>query len=536
MVRLLQADPFLDGVGPGGVRRVPRAQPRRRPRPRHGRSASGARCAADLRVLVMSATLDPEPVAAYLGDCPRIEAPGRLHPVAVRHAERPLARDPRGLYRELERALPEAVRGVLGETDGDVLVFLPGVGEIRAAEEALAPLARERDLALVRLHGRLPLGEQDAALRPQPRRKVILATNVAESSVTVEGVTAVVDTGLARQMRHDLASRHEPAGADPDQPRLRRPARRPGRPHRPRRLPAPVARDRARGAAGARPARGRPAWSSPARSSSCSPGARATRRPSPGSRPPAPEALAAAGAAPAPPGRGRATAGLTALGRTLARLPVHPRLGRLLVEGDRLGHGARGGAARRAALRAAAVPPVRTGGRPRTALGALRPPRPPRRAGGVRAPGRRLASGASDGSNRGAARFVLASRDQLAGLLQEAGGGRRPEATRTDREEALLRALFAAHPDRLVRRREPGEPAGGDGRRPGRAAGARERGGRAGAVRGGRPRRRPAGRALGGAGAPRLGGRAGVAAGGADRGGGRGAASTRRASGWWRTG
>src|SRR6185503_11507708 len=83
--------------------------------------------------------------------------------------------------------------------------FLPGVGEIRRAREALEDAARARNLALVELYGDLPPEAQDAALLPGERRKVVLATNVAESSVTVAGVRAVVDTGLARTLRHDPA-------------------------------------------------------------------------------------------------------------------------------------------------------------------------------------------------------------------------------------------------------------------------------------------------------------------------------------------
>src|SRR5204862_792778 len=105
----------------------------------------------------------------------------------------------------LSRAVADAVGRVLDQTDGDVLVFLPGLAEIRQTAKALDALARERDLAVLPLHGDLPPEQQDAALLPQPRRKVVLATNVAETSVTVEGVTGVVDSGLAREMRFDPA-------------------------------------------------------------------------------------------------------------------------------------------------------------------------------------------------------------------------------------------------------------------------------------------------------------------------------------------
>src|SRR5204863_6748785 len=97
----------------------------------------------------------------------------------------------------------QAVAELLQETVGDLLVFLPGLQEIRQAARRLEPLAQEHDLAVLPLHGDLPAEQQDAALLPQPRRKVVLATNVAETSVTVEGVTGVVDSGLARVLTFD---------------------------------------------------------------------------------------------------------------------------------------------------------------------------------------------------------------------------------------------------------------------------------------------------------------------------------------------
>src|SRR5213078_4390272 len=102
-------------------------------------------------------------------------------------------------------AAARAVARLLDRTPGDLLVFLPGLAEIRHAARELEALARDRDLAVLPLHGDLPPEQQDAALLPQERRKVVLATNVAETSVTVEGVTGVVDTGLARELVFDPA-------------------------------------------------------------------------------------------------------------------------------------------------------------------------------------------------------------------------------------------------------------------------------------------------------------------------------------------
>lgn len=150
----------------------------------------------DLSLLVMSATLDAEPVAAFLGDCPRLRSEGRMFPVEIEHLPEPD-------LRPLEKQVVSAVRRLLDlDASGDVLVFLPGAGEIRRAQAALDPLARERALSVVPLHGDLPIAEQARAIEPSRERKVVLSTNVAESSVTIDGVTGVVDSGLARVAEH----------------------------------------------------------------------------------------------------------------------------------------------------------------------------------------------------------------------------------------------------------------------------------------------------------------------------------------------
>src|SRR5690606_29668934 len=144
----------------------------------------------DLRLLVMSATLDPGPVAAFL-DAPALRSPGRTFPVEVEH--RPGRSD-----RPLGTQVAEALRHLhAGDLDGSVLVFLPGAAEIRACAEACAPVARALGLEVVPLHGQLPAAEQDRAVGPGT--KLILSTNVAETSVTIEGIAAVIDSGLARR-------------------------------------------------------------------------------------------------------------------------------------------------------------------------------------------------------------------------------------------------------------------------------------------------------------------------------------------------
>jgi ATP-dependent helicase HrpB len=145
----------------------------------------------DLLLIVMSATLDAAPIARYLGDCPTLRSEGRLFDLAI--AYQPYTAAP------LEKQVASALQSILDQShDGDVLVFLPGASEIRKAYRECQPLATSHDLLVLPLHGDLSSDEQDRAVSPAPRRKVILSTNVAESSITVEGVTAVIDSGLAR--------------------------------------------------------------------------------------------------------------------------------------------------------------------------------------------------------------------------------------------------------------------------------------------------------------------------------------------------
>ena len=144
----------------------------------------------DLRIVVMSATLDADPVAQYLGDCPIVRSEGTLFELSITH--RPYSPEP------LEAQVRSAVESLIGEGSGDILAFLPGAAEIRRAMRECAPVARRAGLLALPLHGSLTPEEQDRAVSPAAQRKLILATNVAESSVTVEGVTAVIDSGLAR--------------------------------------------------------------------------------------------------------------------------------------------------------------------------------------------------------------------------------------------------------------------------------------------------------------------------------------------------
>jgi ATP-dependent helicase HrpB len=149
----------------------------------------------DLRLIVMSATLDAAPVAEYLDGCPVLRSAGRLFAVSVEH--RPYSPKP------LEEQVRDAVEMlVTRERPESILVFLPGAAEIRRAMGACEDVARIAGLLMLPLHGDLSPAEQDRAVTPGLQRKLILATNVAESSITVEGVNAVIDSGLARFATH----------------------------------------------------------------------------------------------------------------------------------------------------------------------------------------------------------------------------------------------------------------------------------------------------------------------------------------------
>jgi len=151
----------------------------------------------DLAIVVMSATLDTAPVAALLGNAPVLTSQGRAFPVEIEYEREP-SRAP------LSKRVALAVSRVLAsDPDGDVLVFLPGAGEIRRAEEAIAEIAAARSVEVVRLHGDLPLDAQRRALERGARRRIVLSTNVAETALTIEGVRVVVDSGLARAARFD---------------------------------------------------------------------------------------------------------------------------------------------------------------------------------------------------------------------------------------------------------------------------------------------------------------------------------------------
>ena len=153
----------------------------------------------DLRLLAMSATLDGERFAALMDGAPVIASEGRTHPIDLRHLGR-------AAERRIEDEMAPAIRRALTETDGGVLAFLPGVAEIERTAERLEPLPPGTELH--RLHGSLEPGQQRAAIAGAPAgvRKLVLATSIAETSLTLDGVRVVVDSGLARRPRYDRAA------------------------------------------------------------------------------------------------------------------------------------------------------------------------------------------------------------------------------------------------------------------------------------------------------------------------------------------
>ena len=149
------------------------------------------RARPEIRIIVMSATLDATPIARYLGNCPVLRSEGRVFEVSIEH----LPYSPELLHVQVRKAV-ELLN--TEQHSGNILAFLPGAAEIRRTMRECDTIARQMGLLVLPLHGDLSPAEQDRAVLPTTERKLILATNVAESSVTVEGVTAVIDSGLAR--------------------------------------------------------------------------------------------------------------------------------------------------------------------------------------------------------------------------------------------------------------------------------------------------------------------------------------------------
>lgn len=157
----------------------------------------------ELRIIVMSATLETKPIEILLDDAVTVESMGRSFDVDL-HYDNSFSRD--SLSREaIAQQVCDCLPAALGSTQGDVLVFLPGVGEIHRTADLIRNIAVKQRLDVCKLYGDLSPAEQDAVFRPSDRRKIVLATNVAETSITIPGITCVIDTGLARVMQHDAS-------------------------------------------------------------------------------------------------------------------------------------------------------------------------------------------------------------------------------------------------------------------------------------------------------------------------------------------
>lgn len=154
----------------------------------------------DIKILVMSATLEAEKIASYLGGCPIVQVPGKLFELDIRHQKVTQAlQTTQAFYDQLFQTIKEAQ----AQTSHDILVFLPGVGEIDRAAQMIEAWASGKGLDVVPLHGSLNLDEQRRALQKASRQRIILSTNIAESSVTIDGVNTVIDSGLAKNIKQD---------------------------------------------------------------------------------------------------------------------------------------------------------------------------------------------------------------------------------------------------------------------------------------------------------------------------------------------
>lgn len=419
LLRRLQADPFLDGVGcvildelherslNADLALALLAEVRREARP-------------DLWIVAMSATLEPAPVATFLG-CGVVEAPGRSFPVEVQYDPRPADRSP------VDRAAL-AARAALGH-GGDVLVFLPGVGEIRRVAERLDDLP---GVDVLPLHGQLPAADQDRALSPGERPRIVLATNLAETSVTLPNVRAVIDTGLARVPRFDAGIgltrlvREPISRASADQRAGRAGRTGPGicrrlwteaeQTHRPAATrPALRREDFTRAALELY------AWGTP---------------PAEFAFFEAPEQSVIAASDAVLRRLGALAEGrITPLGRALVDLPIHPRLGAVIRAGHALG----------------CLTDVATAAALATERDVYREPPEIVAESDLMLRIEALRQGDA-GLDRRAVAEVRRARDQLVALARDAWG---PAPDRPASAEVLAEALLAGFPERVARRREP---------------------------------------------------------------------------------
>lgn len=447
LTRRLQSDPFLEGVGAVVLDEF------------HERSVHADLGLAflreiqrtvrpELKVVVMSATLDPAPVQRFLGDCPVLESDGRIFPVDVRFLERP---DDRRLE---ERVAAGARRAVREQHEGDVLVFLPGAAEIRRTQDNLQESLEGVDVCP--LFGDMDPKAQDRAVAPGPRRKVILATNLAESSLTIEGVRTVVDAGLQKLNRFDPA--HGLDRLELVKISARSAAQRTGRAGRlgpgvayrlwtekedralAREDPPEIARiDLA------------PVVLDVLRWSASDPAGFGWYE--------APPAAALARALALLRELGAVDKGgfrITELGESLAQLPLHPRLGVLLARAHAAGRVAQGARLAAVASERDVLPRRGPAERGTDEVGASDLAVRLERLGGFEAEGGDRGAARRWGLEHGSAKNVLRVARRLETLATRAWGA--PKRRKRGDDEALAaRWLLAAYPDRVAKRRREGE-------------------------------------------------------------------------------
>jgi ATP-dependent helicase HrpB len=405
----------------------------------------------DLKLVVMSATLNVTPIADFLGGAPALTAEGTRFEVTVSFEDRA---DPRPLPEKVATAASRLWKAGL---DGDVLVFLPGAAEIRLAAEALQPLAARTGALVLPLHGDLTAQAQSRAVEPAQAKKIILATNVAETSVTIPGIAGVIDSGLARVAGHSLWSGLPVLSlAKVSKTSAIQRAGRAGRTR-----DGKVERLYTRYDFESRPERDVPevrrADMAEAVLTLHGTGIRDLRSFT-WFEPPPDAALRAAEELLARLGAVDNEGSLTETGRQMIRFPLHPRVARLIVEGERLGAG--GASCLAAALlnereirldersqfsRTATAKMTRSAG-PSDLLELVERFR---EAEAARFNPERLRSLSLDTR---AVEAVERARRQLSRLLKRSTGTTRVE----DEDEALMTAILAAFPDRVARRRAPG--------------------------------------------------------------------------------